>query len=960
MISFARFLIIGVLCIIYSSINGQNQQPNIILILADDLGYGDLACYGHQEINTPHLDQLAKEGVKYTNFYSPSPLCSPSRASILTGRTAYRTGIKSWIPQNQNVYLHEEEKTIATILKEEGYQTFLSGKWHLNGGLDVVEHSQPGDHGFDAWKSFHAFPIPNHKNPVNLYEDGRPLGLQHGYTADIFVDQALHYLDSRDTDRPFFLYLPMAEPHSEIASPPSFTDQYSEFTKGEIDLEQLTDRGPGEYYANISYMDDQIGRVLTYVKDENLEQNTLIIFVSDNGPVNQEWRHWYEVNLYGETGGLRGRKADLFEGGIRVPCIMKFPTMIPAGIQSHEPAHGYDILPTICGLLDIETDANIPIDGIDISNSFHQQDLQRDTPLFWAFETRPDDNPYGFSYAVRDGPWKLLSDESTQEVKLYNLENDPQEVRDISKDHPAQVATLRKAIQKKIESIKEDPLRPRSDAEEDIDFTLFYTNDIESVYDPIDAYWIDTVRYIGGIPQLATLIQQKRAERELSFLFDAGDIFTGALSKSTLGVLPFEVYSTMGYDAMAIGNHEFEYGVKQLLESMQYARFPVLNANIFYEGTDINYARQYSIIERDGIRIGVISVMGIEAFNNTIFRDNRAGLEVRDPITIVQALVDQLKPQVDVIVALTHQNKSAPMQSDKEVDPEVQRGFHEDYAMAGAVDGLDVIFGGHSDHGLVKPVQHPKTGTWIGLTFGQGQHLGFMDFKYSKTDKTLQLKDGGLIPVISDKLTAHSEITEMIKEVRMANPDLGEVLSHNTSTGFRKYYKESNLGNFITDVCKEISGADIGFITPGAIRKDLDVGPITMEELLNIYPFEDRLAMTEISGKALKELIEYGLSLTYGFAQYSGVELTFNSDNEVGRRLVQARVNGKEIDEHKTYTVSSSAYSIKGGDGLSILAEGNRVNEDLPMMHEALIEYLHKQKELKLPEVGRHKDLGRK
>ena len=127
------------------------------------------------------------------------------------------------------------------------------------------------------------------------------------------------------------------------------------------------------------------------------------------------------MNLYGETGGLRGRKADLFEGGIRVPCIMKFPTMIPAGIQSHEPAHGYDILPTICGLLDIETDVNIPIDGIDISNSFHQQDLQRDTPLFWAFETRPDDNPYGFSYAVRDGPWKLLSDESTQEVKLYNL-----------------------------------------------------------------------------------------------------------------------------------------------------------------------------------------------------------------------------------------------------------------------------------------------------------------------------------------------------------------------------------------------------------------------------------------------------------------------------------------------------------------------------------------------------------
>ncbi len=960
MLSFARFLILGIFCVIYSSVIGQKQHPNIILILADDLGYGDLACYGHPEIKTPHLDQLAKEGIHYTNFYSPSPLCSPSRASILTGRTPYRTGIKSWIPQNQDVYLHREETTIATILQGQGYQTFLSGKWHLNGGLDVAEHAQPGDHGFDAWKSFHAFPIPNHKNPTNLYQDGRALGIQNGYTADIFVDQALQYLDNRDTDRPFFLYLSMAEPHSEIASPPAFTDEYQAFTQGEIDLDNLTDRGPGEYYANISYMDNQIGRVLSYVKNEDLDDNTWIIFLSDNGPVNEEWRHWYEVNLYGDTGGLRGRKADLYEGGIRVPCIMKFPGLIPEGIQSDEPSHGYDIVPTICGVLDVPTDANIPIDGADISNSFRQQTLQRDAPLFWAFETRPDDNPHGYSYAVRDGPLKLLSDQNMQNVLLYNLESDPHEVRNISKDYPEEVARLHTQMHKKILSIEEDPLRPKSTEQEEISFTLFYTNDIESVYDPIDAYWIDTVRYIGGIPQLATLIQQKRSDKELSFLFDAGDIFTGALSKSTLGVLPFEVYSTMGYDAMAIGNHEFEYGVTQLLESMQYARFPVLNANIFYEGTDINYARQYSIIERGGIRIGVISVMGVEAFNNTIFRDNRAGLEVRDPITIVQNLVDQLRPQVDIVVALTHQNKSAPMQSDKEVDPEVQRGFHEDYAMAGAVEGLDVIFGGHSDHGLAEPVQHPKTGTWIGLTYGQGQHLGFMDFQYNKKEKSLHLKDGGLIPVISEMLAPHPEISEMIQEVRMENPDLSKILGHNTSTGFRKYYKESNLGNFITDVCKEMSGADIGFITPGAIRKDLDVGPITMEELLNIYPFEDRLAMTEISGKELKELIEYGLSLTYGFAQYSGVKLTYNSENEVGHRLVQAKVNGIEIDDHKTYTVASSAYSIKGGDGLTILADGNRVNHDLPMLHEALETYLERRKELHLPSVGRHRDLHQK
>jgi len=944
-------------CLIGSQL--QAQKPNVVLILADDLGYGDLASYGHQHIKTPALDQLAKEGMKFTNFYSPSPLCSPSRASILTGRTPFRTGIKSWIPQGKDIYLHQQETTLATILSKNGYQTFLSGKWHLNGGLDEARHTQPQDHGFDQWMALHAFALPNHKNPNNIFEDGKPLGEIEGFTADIFVDQAIEYLEDRDQNKPFFLYLPMAEPHSEIASPDDFNAQYASFTKGTIDLKKLSNRGPGEYYANIAYMDHQIGRLLQFLDDKKLTDNTIVVFLSDNGPVTIEWRHWYEVNLFGDTGGLRGRKADLFDGGIRVPCIIRYPKLIKPNSISDHPLHGYDLVPTLCSVLNVPLPSNYEVDGFDFSGIWNGKKTARAEPLFWAFETRADDNPSGFQYAVRDGDWKLITDAAVQKTLLFNLADDPFEVKDLSKLNPKIVSRLKDAIIVKKDKIKNDPLRPPLQEARKKEVTLLYTNDIESVYDPIDAYWIDSVKYIGGIPQLASLIEEVRAEEDLSFLFDAGDIFTGALSKSTLGVLPFEVYSTMGYDAMAIGNHEFEYGVKQLLNCKQHARFPVLNANIFYENTDINYAQSFAIVERDGVRIGVISVMGVEAFMNTIFKDNRAGLEVKNPIPIVQKLVDQLEPQVDVIIALTHQNKSAPMQSDKEIDPDVQRGFDEDYELAGAVNGLDVIFGGHSDHGLHEPVRHPETGTLIGLTFGQGQHLGYMKLMLDLDTKDLTLKEGKLIPVFSERLKAHQKISEMIEQVRSDHPELTEIIGENMHTGYRKYYRESNMGNFIADVCKEKSGADIGFITPGAIRKDLDVGPITVEDLLNVYPFVDLLAVTEISGKELKGLIEYGLSLTYGLAQYSGLELVFDSSKPIGKRMISAKVNGKKIKDKKSYTIASSAYSITGGDGLSMLANGKRIKKDLPMLKKALMDYIKEQKQLKLPGVGRQKDVAK-
>ncbi len=933
------------------NLNAQKDQPNIVFILADDLGYGDLASYGHRHIKTPHLDKLADQGIKFTNFYSPSPLCSPSRAGFLTGRTPYRTGIQSWIPQGEAIYLHQEEKTIATILKEQGYQTFLAGKWHLNGGLEDKNHTQPQDHGFDKWLALHAFALPNHKNPDNFYEDGKAMGVMEGFSAQIAVDKSIEYLTNRDKSKPFFLYLPMAEVHSEIASPDAFNAQYSEFTKGEIDLDNLKDRGPGEYYANVTYMDDQIGRLLKTLDEMNLKENTIVVFTSDNGPVTNDWRRWWEVNMYGETGCLRGRKADLYEGGLRVPCMIRYPNYIAPKTVTNEPAQGYDLLPTICGLLDMPLPIDRAIDGVDLSPIFDNKNLDRKDPLFWAFQTQPGDAPEGYLYAVRQGKWKLMSDEKVEKTLLYNLETDPYETRELSKSHPAIVQKLTDFIKKQKISIQHDPLRPKTKSESTQEITILYTNDIESVYDPIDAYWNDTIQRIGGMAQLATLIEQTRKEAPLNFLFDAGDIFTGALSKATYGKLPFDLYSSMGYDCMTLGNHEFEYGWQKLLDSKQRARFPVLNANIFYKNTEINYGQSYTILEKEGIRIGLIGVMGVEAFKNTIYPGNVKELEVRPPIPIVQQLVNQLKPEVDLVVVLTHQNKSAPMQSDKEVDLQVQRGFDEDYEMAGAVEGIDIILGGHSDHGLWQPVEHPKTGTLIGITFGQGKYLGYMKLAIDKTAKKVELKEGKLIPVIADKLVPHPAIKTLIDKTRMANPHLTKVIGKNLKTGYRKYNRASNLGHFIADVVKKGAKADIGMVNPGSIRADLDVGAITVEEIVNIYPFIDELITVEIDGKALKELLEYSASLTYGLVQFSGLDLQYDFKQPIGQRILKARVNGKKIKDKRRYSVAASAFVAGGGDGFSMLKNGKVLAKSDKKFIDFLLDYIKKEKAILLPEV---------
>ena len=489
------------------------------------------------------------------------------------------------------------------------------------------------------------------------------------------------------------------------------------------------------------------------------------------------------------------------------------------------------------------------------------------------------------------------------------------------------------------------------------EIVILHTNDIESVYDPIPAIWRSDMEKIGGISHLATLIRDIRNNENISFLVDAGDIYTGALSKKSEGKLPFDLYSAINYDALNIGNHEFEYGWESLVQTMPRATFPVLNANIFNEITGELIAQPYTILEKQEVKIGVIGVMGIDAFFNTTASFQREGLTIKDPTETVQYWADKIRDQVNMIVVLTHQNRTAPMQTNKESDPSVQRGFHEDYEMAGNLRGVDAIFGGHSDHGLEKPVVHPDTGIIIGLTFGQGMHLGYTKFIVDTNDHNVSFVDGYLIPVNSNELPKDELTNQLIDDYRELYPELSEVIASASHPLMRTYNRESTIGNLLTDYMRKAAESDIAFLNSGAIRADLYPGTITLEKLINVYPFKDNLTTIALSGKQIKQLLEYSLTLPYGIGQVSGLEIKYDSSQKEMNRLISVRLNGKEIIDSKEYTVATSGYLSKGGDGYNIFTEGKIIDDSKPFQ-DALYESFKNAAIIEVPSTQRQIDIS--
>jgi len=352
----------------------------------------------------------------------------------------------------------------------------------------------------------------------------------------------------------------------------------------------------------------------------------------------------------------------------------------------------------------------------------------------------------------------------------------------------------------------------------------------------------------------------------------------------------------------------------------------------------------------------VIGVMGIDAFNNTMASFHRTGLTIKDPTKTVQYWADKIRKDVNIIVVLTHQNRTAPMQTNKESDPSVQRGFDEDYAMAGNLRGVDVIFGGHSDNGLNKPVVHPKTGIVIGLTYGQGMHLGYTKFKVSTQKHDAEYQEGYLIPVNSTQLPENQKTSKLINDSRKMYPELSEVIAVAAEPLMRMYNQESSIGNLLTSFMKEAAQSDIAFLNSGAIRADIDSGEITLEKLINVYPFKDNLTIIELTGSQIKELIEYSLTLPYGIGQVAGMTIKYDSTKIEMNRVLKIKINGEDLQDQKKYTVSVSGYLATGGDGYMVFPEGRLISSDTPFQ-DALAAEFKKTNLVNLPKFGRIIDM---
>ena len=421
------------------------KHPNLVIILADDLGYGDLGAYGHQIVKTPNIDKLAQEGVKFTDYYAPAPLCSPSRAGLLTGRMPFRTGIRSWIPEGKNVALGCNELTIANLLKQQGYDTAIMGKLHLNAGGDRTDQPQAKDMGFDYRLVNTAgfvsdSTLDNAKErprygmvyPTGFTRNEKPIGRAKTFSGELVSSEVVNWLDKKKDNNPFFLYVAFTEVHSPLASPKKYLDMYapyiSAYAKQHPDLfygdwADKPWRGAGEYYANISYMDAQVGKVLDKIKAMGEEDNTIVIFTSDNGPVTREARKVYELNLAGETDGLRGRKDNLWEGGIRVPAIIKYGHHIPQGMVSETPMSGLDWMPTLAQMMNFPLPKDRTYDGQSIVPVLEKQAFKREKPLIFGIDMPFQDDPTD-EWAIRDGDWKMIIDREGKAKYLYNLKQD--------------------------------------------------------------------------------------------------------------------------------------------------------------------------------------------------------------------------------------------------------------------------------------------------------------------------------------------------------------------------------------------------------------------------------------------------------------------------------------------------------------------------------------------------------
>jgi len=416
------------------------KKPNIVFILADDLGYGDLGCYGRRDIKTPVIDGIAAEGVKFTQYYANGPECSPTRTAFLTGRYQHRVGGLECAIGNGNVGRYDdairlrethdlglpvEETSIARMLKDAGYATAITGKWHLGYEPKFAPHLHGFDHAFycigGGMDYFHYI---DNVASYYLFQNGKPIR-REGYFTDLATDEAVKFID-RHADDPFFLYVPYTAPHSPFQGP-------GDYKPDPLPLDSpLWNQGkapPDVYIAMIEHMDKCIGRILKKLDDKGLADNTVVIFSSDNGGTGSA-----------RNTPLSKAKGSTFEGGIRVPAVARWPAAIPRGTISDQPCITFDFSASIVRIAEAKAPPGRDFDGIDIIKLVENGRRPQKRTLFWRGRRGQRTRK-----AVRDGDMKYIwqTDGKKSEEYLFDLKSDVGESRDLLEKRPRETRRLK-------------------------------------------------------------------------------------------------------------------------------------------------------------------------------------------------------------------------------------------------------------------------------------------------------------------------------------------------------------------------------------------------------------------------------------------------------------------------------------------------------------------------------------
>ena len=439
-------------------INAQkNSRPNIIFIFADDLGYGDIGCYGQQKIETPNIDGLAQNGMRFTQFYSGSTVCAPARSSFLTGLHTGHTqvrGNKSFPPEGQTP-LPDSVVTFVNLLQQNGYATAAFGKW----GLGFINNSgDPNKKGFDKFYGYNSQSLAHDYFPPYLWDNHEKVELSVNktsdsiYSASLIHGKAIEYINQQSSSKPFFLYLPYTLPHGDVIGPHDelynyYVKKFNEQPRTGTDLktrEHNTTAEPqlhAQFAAMVARLDKYVGEIVQVVKEKGLANNTLIIFTSDNGPHRENGG---DPEYFNSNGIYKGIKRDLYEGGIRVPFIAYLPGKITSSVVD-KPAALWDMYPTFLQMAGVQVKKKI--DGISLLPTLFQSGHQKQHEYFyWEFHENDG------RQAIRWGKWKAIklgvTKISDPAIELYDLDKDPQETNNVAAQNPEIVKKLEELFSK--------------------------------------------------------------------------------------------------------------------------------------------------------------------------------------------------------------------------------------------------------------------------------------------------------------------------------------------------------------------------------------------------------------------------------------------------------------------------------------------------------------------------------